>query len=250
MQPRNRILLVRAGWARNACEEIVLARYVAQGRVPRLDSTDLGSGVWCDARVEEAGTRLDLNRASPEALRTLLGDSLADAVLDWRDPDDVARPLGAEGDWYRAQRRVLPRNAPLGDVAELRLVRGFDSATVQRLEPLLTTSGDVEVDLNAAPRAVLATLPGLDAAAIATIVARRGSAPIRSTDELLTVLPQASRAAVLERYQEFAGRAVYAPSRVVLRVRGAAGRPARASEERLTVVPAPGRLAVIRREIL
>lgn len=247
---RNRVLLVRAGWARNACEEILLARYGTRERVERLDSVDLGAGLWCDASVEEAGTRLDLNRASPEALRGLLGDSLADAVLDWRDADDMARPLGAERDWYRDRGRLAPRNAPLAAVAELRLVRGFDSALVRRLEPLLTTSGDDQVDLNAAPPQVLASLPGLDAAGIATVLARRAAAPIRSTDELLALLPESARVALLGRYQEFTARAAYAPGRVRIRVRGRAGRPALVSDERLTVVPVPGRLAVIRRELL
>jgi len=247
---RNRILLVRAAWARNACEEILLARYAERGHVAPLDSIDLGGGVWCDGAIEEAGTRLDLNRSTPEALRPLLGsDSLADALLDWRDPDDVPRPHGAEREWYAARSRRPPRNGPFADATELRLVRGFDSAAVRRLEPLLTTSGGVEVDLNVAPPTVLATLPGLDAAAIATIVTRRAVAPFGSTDELLALLPRSSRAALLGRYQEFTRRAAYAPGRVLLRVRGAAGRPALVSGERLTVVPVPSRLAVVRREI-
>jgi general secretion pathway protein K len=253
---RNRILLIRAAWARNACEEILLARYAERRRVGPLDSTDLGGGVWCAAAVEEAGTRLDLNRAAPEALGQLLGnDSLADALLDWRDPDDVSRPHGAEREWYAGRGRRTPRNGPFADPAELRWVRGFDSATVQRLEPLLTTSGEVTVDLNAAPAAVLASLPGLDAQAVAMILGRRASVPWQSSDELLALLSHQSRATLLNRYQEFAGHAAYGrsaaygPSRVVLRVHGAAGRPALVAGERLTVIPVPGRLAVIRREI-
>ncbi len=247
---RNRILLIRAAWARNACEEILLARYAERERVEPLDSTDLGGGVWCDAVVEEAGTRLDLNRAAPEALSKLLGsDSLADALLDWRDGDDVPRPQGAEREWYAGRGRRSPRNGPFADPAELRWVRGFDSATVRRLEPLLTTSGEIAVDLNAAPAAVIASLPGLDAQAVAMILARRAAARFPSTDALLAVLPQSSRTALLDRYQEFTGRAAYGAGRVVLRVRGAAGRPTLVAGERLTVVPVPGRLAVIRREV-
>ena len=247
---RNRILLIRAGWARNACEEILLARYAERERVDQLDSTDLGGGTWCDAVVEEAGTRLDLNNAAPEALDKLLGnDSLADALLDWRDPDDVPRPHGAEREWYAARNRRAPRNGPFADPAELRWVRGFDSATVRRLEALLTTSGEIAVDLNAAPAEVIASLPGLDAQAVAMILARRAAAPLRSTEALLALLPQPSRTVLLGRYQEFSGRAAYGAGRVVLRVRGAAGRPSLVADERLTVVPVPGRLAVIRREI-
>jgi general secretion pathway protein K len=247
---RNRILLVRAAWARNACEEILLAHYAERGRVAPVDSTDLGGGVWCDGAIEEAGTRLDLNHATPEALHALLDrDSLADALLDWRDPDDVPWPRGAEREWYATHGRRPPRNGPFADAAELRLVRGFDSATVRRLEPLLTVSGEVQLDLNTAPAALIASLPGLDPAAVAMILARRVAAPFRSTDELLSLLPQRSRAGLLGRYQEFTSSAAYEPGRVLFRVRGAAGRPVLVSSERLTVVPVPSRLAVVRREI-
>jgi general secretion pathway protein K len=247
---RNRILLIRAAWARNACEEILLARYADRGRVEPLDSIDLGGGVWCDAVVEEAGTRLDINRAAPEALGKLLGsDSLVDALLDWRDSDDVPGPCGAEREWYADQGRRAPRNGPFADPAELRWVRGFDSATVRRLELFLTTSGEVAVDLNAAPVAVIGTLPGLDAQAVATILTRRALAPLPSTDALFAMLPEPSRTALLARYQEFSGRAAYGPARALLRVRGGAGRPALVADERLTVVPLPDRLAVLRRDI-
>jgi general secretion pathway protein K len=245
---RNRVQLIRAGWARNACEEILLAKYAERGSVVQVDSTDLGGAVWCEARIEEAGTRLDLNLAEPVALRALLGsDSLADALLDWRDPDDVPRPLGAEQPWYMDQGRRAPRNGPLADVAELRLIRGFDLAMVRRLEPLLTTGASEAVDVNAAPAAVVATLPGLGPTAVELILARRGVQPFRSTDELLSLLPTAARREALERYRELTARAVYSPGRVVVRVRGLAGYPALASEERLTVAPVEGRLAVIRR---
>jgi general secretion pathway protein K len=246
---RNRILLVRAAWARSACEEIVLARYAEHTRVEALDSTDLGGGTWCEAAIENAGTRVDLNTATSEALRSLFGaDSLVDAAMDWRDADDAPRPRGAEREWYVAERRRPPRNGPFADPEELRLVRGFDSATVARLVPMLTVSGN-EVDLNTAPAAVLATLPGLDDAAIAAILARRSSRALQSSSELLSLLPPSSRAKAQARYPELTALAVYAPRRVVLLVRGISGTPGLEAKECLTVVPLPGRLAVVRREI-
>ena len=50
---RNRILLVRAGWAREACGEILLARYAQNPAVRAVDSVDLGRGVWCRATLED-----------------------------------------------------------------------------------------------------------------------------------------------------------------------------------------------------
>jgi type II secretory pathway component PulK len=215
---RNRIVLARAEWAREACIEIMLARYAQRDSIVQVDRTDLGGGLWCRVAVEENGSRLDLNLASPEALRILIGnDSLADALL--------ARRAGK----------------PFADVAEL---------GIERLRPFVTTRGTLQVDVNAAPPEVLATLPGITPAAIAAILSRREvGRPIRSADELASLLPRDARAALLGRYQDFTARAAHAPSRIVVGAEGGVGDDPATSVERLTLVPLQGRLAVIRREV-
>src|SRR6266853_1599085 len=55
---RNRLLLARAGWAREACVEILLARYAQDPSVRALDTTDLGRGTWCQATLEDEGDKL------------------------------------------------------------------------------------------------------------------------------------------------------------------------------------------------
>src|SRR5438477_416885 len=115
----NRVLLARAGWAREACVEILLARWASppdplsalrRGGTTSLDSVDLGRGTWCSAMLEDPSTKLNLNLADRPALVTVLQaveyrsvavDSLADALLDWRDPDAVPRPLGDESSGNR-----------------------------------------------------------------------------------------------------------------------------------------------------
>jgi general secretion pathway protein K len=247
----NRVLLTRAEWARAACAEILVARYTMRDSIAPLGTIDLGNNVWCRAMVEEAGSRLDLNLAPPEALRILIGnDSLTDALLDWRDPDSVPRPRGAEAGWYGEQGGRGPRNGPLADIAELLLVRGFDSARVGRLAPFVTTLGTSRIDLNIAPPEVLATIPGVTPATIAAIVARREAhRPIHGTEELMSLLLPPEREALLKNYQEFTARAAYAPSRVVARVEGGIGPSPLVGVEHLTLVPAPGRLAVVRRRV-
>src|SRR6266550_505367 len=97
---RNRVLLARAGWAREACVEILLARYAQDAAIRRLDPVDLGRGSWCAAALEDPAARLNPNLADRDALLTLLStvchrrsvDSLADALLDWRHLDILARP--------------------------------------------------------------------------------------------------------------------------------------------------------------
>ncbi|MGH7527119.1 MAG: general secretion pathway protein GspK [Gemmatimonadales bacterium] len=248
---RNRIALMRGAWAREACAEILLARYPQRGVVAGLDTTDLGRGTWCRATVEDASARLDLNRAPREILRALLGsDSLTDALLDWRDSDGAPRENGAEAEWYRAQGRRLPRNGPLADVAELGFVRGFDGARMAALRPDVTVRGAGQIDVNAAAPAVLATLPAFGAEAVGLVVRRRERGlPVRSGDELLSLLSPSARQTLLSRYQDYSLQAGYSPLRVVVRIEGGVRGAAPVSAARLTVVPLPERLAVIRREV-
>ena len=249
---RNRILLVRGAWAAEACGEILLARFEDGAAVRAVDTTDLGQGVWCRAEIQDAGGRLDLNLASPAELRALFGsDTLADAVLDWRDPDTLARPLGAEAGWYRDRGRRLPRDGAFADLSELALVRGLDGNAASALKTVLTVRGGGRVDLNAAPRAVLAALPGMDPAAVAMVLDSQRSGPrIGSSDDLLARLPSRSRQSVLEHYQEFTAAATFTPARIVVRVEGGIRGMPVVSAARLDVVPTKGRLAVIRREAI
>ncbi len=107
--------------------------------------------------------------------------TLIDSLYDWVDTDDDPRPDGAETDDYYA---TLPspyraKDGPLDTVGELRLVKGFSQAIleggrlsdaaegaeeiyVRGIEDLLTVHGDGKVNVNAASRDVLMTLPGME----------------------------------------------------------------------------------------
>jgi type II secretory pathway component PulK len=247
---RNRIILARADWAREACGEILLARYANDPTVRLVDTVDLGRGTWCRAELEDVAARLDVNAASAESLRRLLAnDSLADALLDWRDPDDLARPHGAEAAWYRERGRRAPRNGPLADVGELMLVRGFDSALVSSLSRLLAVRGGGRLDLNAVRPELLPLVPGMGPEAAEVVLRRRMEGrPLRSTDELLSLVSPSARERVLAEYQEFTAMATYAPSRMVAALEGGVHGAAPMSRARLIVIPAAGRLAVVQRE--
>jgi general secretion pathway protein K len=247
----NRITLTRAAWARDGCAQILLARSAQDSSFRGLDTVDLGRGTWCRATLEDPGANLNVNLAESDLLRLLLAnDSLADALLDWRDADDLARLLGAEADWYRARSRPVPRNGPLADIRELSLVRGFDSARVARFERLLTTRGTGQVNLGAAPAEVLAVLPGMTAELLRLVTERRaaGRLPLKP-EELVGALSSEARRALLARYQDFARVASYGPTQLVATVEGGIRGRAPTARETLTLVPAPGRLAVVRREV-
>jgi type II secretory pathway component PulK len=260
---RNRILLARAGWAREACVEIVLARYGASPPFPlsttwrggqgvrtwRGGTIDLGRGTWCTARLEDPASKLNVNLADREALLTTLSavsrqpsvDSLVDALLDWRDPDNIARTYGLE--------TPANRNGLLADVAELRYVRGFDSSLVTRFSALLTTRGTGVINVNVAPREVLATLPGMTEEAIVVLLGRRAvDRPMQSTDELAASLSKSARAQLFASYPEFVRAAAFAPTQLVALVEGGVKGTPIVARATLTLVPVPDRLAVIRRE--
>lgn len=51
-------------------------------------------------------------------------DRVVDAVMDWRDPDSLPRPSGAEKEIYERLGAPLPTDGPFSSVCELRLVLG------------------------------------------------------------------------------------------------------------------------------
>jgi general secretion pathway protein K len=145
----------------------------------------LGPGV-VGVVVEDEARRLDLDTMA-DALPTLLArlhldPLLADAILDWSDPDDVPRAHGAERDWYRGERP--PReaaNRPLASVGELLLVRGIDVATFEHLRPFVTVAGEDGVNPNtAAPEVMLALWS--DPARVSGLVAERERGPVECGD--------------------------------------------------------------------
>ncbi len=249
---RNRVILRRADWARDACTAILTARYSSAKPSEGIDSIDLGRDVWCNARVEDPSARLNLNRATSAQLHVLLGnDSLVDALLDWRDPDNTPRTKGAERDFYLDQRRPLPRNAPLASVAELRQVRGFEQAPDDWLSARFTHRGSGRINVNAAPAAVLATVPGLQPGDAMLIESWRvsPSGTIRSLDELMARLGPARVEELGPSMADVRSYLAFEPGELVICVEGRVGASPLRSRATLTAVPLPTRLAVVSQEV-
>ena len=246
---RNRVLLARAAWAREACGEILQARYAQDPSVRRLDSVDLGRNTWCTAELDDPSVKLNLNLADRAALVTVLEavvrrsaavDSLVDALLDWRDPDTVPRPFGDESSGNR--------NGPLADVWELRYARGYTDSLVGRLARFLTTRGTGAINVNAAPPEVLGTLPGMTEEAIRMVIMHRRATPLPNADVLAGLLAPDARRTFLASYPEFVRSAVFTTPQLVGTVTGGVRGTPLVARVTLTMVPVAGRLAVIRRE--
>lgn len=224
---RNRVLLARAGWAREACVEILMARYVNDPSVRAVARLDLGRGTWCEARLTDPGAAVHVN----------LGDS---GVL--------ARLFAGEGVTPLLQ-AVLERRAamPFADTADLRQLGG-DPALLDRVLPHLTTRGTGQINLNVAPPAVLGALPGFGDEAVRAVVQHRAQHPLQSLDDVLGLVSAAAREKLLAAYPDLMRTTTFAPTQLVGSIEGGVAGTPIVSRATLTLVPLPERLAVIRRE--
>lgn len=135
-------------------------------------------------RIEDEGGKIDLNVGSIELLRGLLlsaniketeADELLDAIADFSDSDNLRRLHGAEDEDYRVA--GLPfdaKDAPFEAVEELLQVKGMTLALYRRIAPYVTVySGEPQINMNTAPRQVLAAIPGIDEAGVDALMALR-----------------------------------------------------------------------------
>jgi general secretion pathway protein K len=135
--------------------------------------------------LDESG-KIDLNAAPEDLLKGLflsvgIGQeaavSLADAIVDWRDPDKLKRLHGAEETEYRAAgKEYVPSNAPFETLDELQRVMGMTPELYRKLAQSLTVySRQQSVNALVAPREVLLAIPGIGPALVEQYVAQRQS---------------------------------------------------------------------------
>ena len=137
--------------------------------------------------VDEAA-KIDLNAAPDALLRNLLvvvgglddqaAGALVDAIVDWRDPDELRRPNGAELPEYRAANsKFVPANAPFETIGEAARVLGMTATVFQRIAPLVTVySRQPGVNPATADRRVLLAMPNATPEAVDTFVEQRAQA--------------------------------------------------------------------------
>ena len=159
--------------------------------------------------IEDAQGRFNLNNlvqnnvmSKPdfdvfERLLLILGldPLLANALLDWIDPDgNVTSPGGAEDvDYLALKTPYRAANQPLISVDELRLVRGFDAKTVQILLPYVTVlppGTHTSINVNTASPVLLQALTGMDPAIAKRIDDARRDTPMRNLGDFTKQLPQ------------------------------------------------------------
>jgi hypothetical protein len=242
----NREAITRIRWADDACLAILQARYAKQPDVRVVDAIDLERGVWCRVAVTDLAARVNLSTASGAMLRAVLGsDSLAAAIMDWRDADSVPEAQGAARPWYAARQRDGPRNAPFRSVNEILLVRGFEAASIMWLDSVFTVEGDGRINPNLVSAAVLRGLPGLTAEAIQML----GMGPsVTGLDQIMSRVSSPSRQQLASSYRELSAQVTFQPAWLEARIDAGVEGAAVRAPERLLLVPLESRLAIISRQ--
>lgn len=143
--------------------------WLADGSVYEMPLADMLVRV----SVFDENGKIDLNEATEEMLRPLLIsaevederiDSLVDAILDWRDDDDLKRLNGAEDDDYlQAALGWQAKDAPFESILELRQVLGMDEQVFRAIRNSLTIySGKRKINPLVAPKLVLMAFSDMD----------------------------------------------------------------------------------------
>jgi general secretion pathway protein K len=176
-----------------------------RGADPWLDVDSLYSGdVYVDSTpvqviARDLGERININQIQEVELQTffsfLLHDmskatQLAQAIMDWRDVDTLPRPSGAERDKYiKDELLALPANAGFREVEDVLNVYGMTPEIFAEVSPYLTVRG-ARINVNAAPPAVLRSLPGMTDATLNRILMLRSGG--RKIARLADIFPGAA----------------------------------------------------------
>jgi type II secretory pathway component PulK len=153
-----------------------------------------------EVRMESESGKMDVNLVGEEVLLETLkkgglpeeeAEGVRDAILDWRDEDDVPRPRGAErAEYARMTEPITPRNGKIRGIGELMHVKGvtreFHEAFLSRV---FTVHGNsARLNFLRAPEIVLRSLPGVSAEAANRIVAGRTEEPPISASDLAAMV--------------------------------------------------------------
>jgi general secretion pathway protein K len=176
MSARNALSLAQARAAANGAIER-MAFELSRPRYPSAWASDGQERKWREddvaivATAVDESAKIDLNAAPDALLKGLLEhlagtdpkvtSSIVDAILDWRDADDIKRPNGAEeADYRMAGLQQKPANAPFETVSELARVMGVTPAIYARIANSLTVhSRQPGINALTASRDVLLALP-------------------------------------------------------------------------------------------
>ena len=150
------------------------------------------AGAELEIRLYDEASLIDLNTADRDLLAALLAavgfeegerDALVDALLDWRDPDDLHLINGAEDpDYADAGRPYGAKDGSFDSLEELRQVLGFGPTLYAALAPALSVSSKrPRPQATYAPPLVQAALEGLSLEEVEQRIEEEAAAPTEET---------------------------------------------------------------------
>ena len=136
----------------------------------------IDAGSYTVKIVDESG-KVDINTTSDVVLKNLFmnmgirmedADTITDSIMDWKDSDDLHRLHGAESDFYMSlPNPYKAKNARFDTIEELLLVKGMTPdilyGTPERTGIMLfltVKANSNTININAAPKEVLAAITG------------------------------------------------------------------------------------------
>jgi general secretion pathway protein K len=147
-------------------------------------------------RLEDEGGRIDIGQAPPDVLAALFraigapnADAVARGIVHWRDSDVAAANVEAASQTGAAiasgsttgaagAAATRPSQTPaFADVRELLQIPGMRPEWVAAVAPLTTVFGNETINPLTAPAGVLAALPGVTRAQLASFLDMRRSSP-------------------------------------------------------------------------
>ena len=161
---------------------------------PDDSSADQSNALASRDRNRPPSAKAGLDQAQLQTLQRLLTllelkPELAQAIADWVDPDpDPLFPDGAEdSDYTILNPPYLAGNQPVISISELRLIKGMDQETYNKLAPLVCAlPPGTALNINTAPAEVLAALSdGLEPAEMERLLQDRPTDGYENVDEFL-----------------------------------------------------------------
>jgi general secretion pathway protein K len=155
-----------------------------------------------EVRITDEAGKVDINRTPEVILKNMLvniglamgdADTITDSIMDWKDPDDLHRLHGAESDYYMSlPHPYKAKNTNFETLEELILVRGVSREILYGNEEkrgiidfLTVNSSMAKININAAPREVLLSIPGMSSDLAEALIASRETKAIQDIQGIL-----------------------------------------------------------------
>ena len=151
--------------------------------------------------IQDESGKIDLNKASQNLLLGLFKANgldheqstyMIDALLDWRDKDNLQRANGAEdSDYSEAGLAYGAKDGTFNSIEEITQIRGMTPQLFKKLKPAITIhSMQARIRLNTAPTNVIQALPDMSEDLLSQIMTGRSDG---DTAIISTLLPESAK---------------------------------------------------------